>query len=245
MKKGLFSKCLSCSKDVYTRPYMVMAKKIRKFCNSKCQKEHTFYTTKRSSCTACGKVFFFMYGNRKFCSRRCSNKYDRVILKDRKCLNCKKTFTVSASKTGFSRKYCCIKCYWVAKDVKIAKKCAICGTEVKRVTCIANKYKNFYCSKKCQAKGMSIKRRGANNPNFVNGKSRESRSMKSSIHKNWRNAVLVRDNYTCQKCGKKEDILVHHIKNWVDYKLLRYAVENGLTLCRWCHYKIHSKKKGG
>lgn len=55
--------------------------------------------------------------------------------------------------------------------------------------------------------------------------------------------VLERDNYTCQNCGSKEKLNVHHIKNYADFPDLRTKVSNGVTLCESCHKEIHKKRK--
>jgi transposase len=61
-------------------------------------------------------------------------------------------------------------------------------------------------------------------------------------YKLWVEAILKRDNYTCQKCGKRgKKLEVHHIFNWADYPELRYAIDNGITLCRECHREFHKQ----
>lgn len=60
-------------------------------------------------------------------------------------------------------------------------------------------------------------------------------------YKNWRKKVFERDNYTCQECFNRLDLVAHHKKPWRDYPKLRYVVSNGITLCRKCHSKLEMK----
>ncbi len=54
----------------------------------------------------------------------------------------------------------------------------------------------------------------------------------------WRTAVFMRDDYTCQICNTRGGFIeADHIKSWRDYPELRYAIDNGRTLCRECHLK--------
>lgn len=59
-----------------------------------------------------------------------------------------------------------------------------------------------------------------------------------SEYRNWRRAILKRDNYFCQVCGKKGCIEVHHLLPWAIYPEQRYDVNNGITLCSEHHYKV-------
>lgn len=59
--------------------------------------------------------------------------------------------------------------------------------------------------------------------------------MKAKNLSEWRQLVLERDNYTCQRCGSKENLLAHHTS--YDEPL---ETANGLTLCSGCHGLEHS-----
>ncbi len=89
-------------------------------------------------------------------------------------------------------------------------------------------------------------------PNWRGGISRDKHSITSPKYKKWRKEVFERDNYICQICfgedermfGEKEFSLeAHHIKRWADHKELRYVVNNGITLCRECHFCLHHIKE--
>ena len=54
----------------------------------------------------------------------------------------------------------------------------------------------------------------------------------------WREAVFKRDDFTCVHCGKRGGNLnADHMKPYSTHPKLRYAVDNGQTLCRECHIK--------
>lgn len=65
----------------------------------------------------------------------------------------------------------------------------------------------------------------------------------SVLYEHWKNEVLKRDENTCQMCGSKENIIVHHIVPWrvcKDDDDLRYDVDNGVCLCGKCHLIAHN-----
>lgn len=58
----------------------------------------------------------------------------------------------------------------------------------------------------------------------------------------WRQAVFVRDNYTCDLCGKRGGRLeAHHLNDWATYPLQRFLLKNGITLCKEHHKEFHHK----
>ena len=66
---------------------------------------------------------------------------------------------------------------------------------------------------------------------------------RSSKYKNWKKQVLTRDNYICQRCDSKENLVVHHIKKFSENKQLRFDVNNGITLCQKCHKEVHKNER--
>lgn len=65
----------------------------------------------------------------------------------------------------------------------------------------------------------------------------------SSGYKWWRLAVFARDNYICIWCGARSEkgktvyLNADHIKPFSLFPELRFAIDNGRTLCRDCHKK--------
>lgn len=68
-------------------------------------------------------------------------------------------------------------------------------------------------------------------------------------YKLWRESVFKRDNYTCIWCGARngngKEVTLHadHIKTFANYPELRFAIDNGRTLCVECHKTTESYLK--
>lgn len=96
-------------------------------------------------------------------------------------------------------------------------------------------------------KSASIKHglmiRGMNHWNWQGGKSLEDKRYKSQKeYKLFRLAVLERDNYTCQACGRLNSNHVHHILPFSKFPHLRLCVDKAITLCYACHNKTMGKE---
>jgi len=85
---------------------------------------------------------------------------------------------------------------------------------------------------------------GANAPGWKGGVSTINHILRHSLeYRLWRTAVFERDNYTCIWCkvrftkGITGDIKLNadHIKPFAYFPELRFAIDNGRTLCEDCH----------
>lgn len=90
---------------------------------------------------------------------------------------------------------------------------------------------------------LNLNKLGGNHWNWKGGKSKENHLLRNSAKmKDWRKYIFERDHFTCQNCGKYGGKLnAHHIKKFSEYPLLRFDVNNGITLCKSCHIKLHKK----
>jgi len=101
--------------------------------------------------------------------------------------------------------------------------------------------KNNFFGKKHSLETLQ-KTSGKNASNWQGGIYPENFKIRHSPeYKLWRKAVFERDNYTCIWCYEKSEkgkaviLNADHIKPFAYYPELRFAIDNGRTLCVKCH----------
>ena len=109
---------------------------------------------------------------------------------------------------------------------------------------ISKSMMNHLVSEKTK-KIMSEQQLGHKHPNWKGGITPlRTKIWKSQNYVEWRNSVFKRDNFTCQLCyNNRCNLHSHHIKKFNKYPLLRFDVNNGITLCIPCHAKIRCKEE--
>jgi len=84
----------------------------------------------------------------------------------------------------------------------------------------------------------NISKRGVNSYFWKGGITPINKAIRGSLeYKLWRTAVFERDNYQCIWGGKEHSnrLEADHIKPFALFPELRFAIDNGRTLCKDCH----------
>jgi len=155
-----------------------------------------------------------------------------------KCFNCKKEINISLARIKRSKNiHCSRECYR-----QTAKK-IVRSDDFKKKVSLGMKGVNTWAAGKKRPLQS-----GENSYFWKGGVSKINRTERQNYtatleYKEFRRAVLKRDNYTCQICGartklgKRILIQIDHIKPFSLFPELRMDMNNVRTLCKPCHYK--------
>lgn len=157
-----------------------------------------------------------------------------------KCISCGKDFEVKQSKSKNGRaKYCSFICRMdgLNKNQKRENHTRWKGGLPKCINCNNLLKTNIKSVKRCWECHL-IYNRGSNHYSWKGGKTSENIRIRNSIkYKNWRQLVFERDGYICQLCHQVGGKLnIHHIRKFSKYPELRFDLNNGICLCKNCHF---------
>jgi len=208
-------------------------------------------------CKQCRKTFNADRAERKFCCKECYSKFQSEMgelerlqnnrgrkRKKRTTSTCEVCGKVFEHHIARQTKYCSREC-WTKRNPPVLKECLLCDREFWSY----KSDKKQYCSKKCYNIAQRDLQKGENSHFWDGGKTNKNQILRSRAeYTEWRLKVFIRDEYTCQDCGKKSGngykvyLQAHHLKSFSEYPDLRYEVDNGITLCKDCHRGRHTHK---
>lgn len=168
-----------------------------------------------------------------FCNCECYNIFHKVKSKNFTCEFCGKKFE-SKNFTNANR-FCSRECYNKFHAIKNKERvCPVCST-----TFIAKASEGKYCSRECYNKDRHMPKSNKH-WKWKGGIISEDEQLRKSIkYTNWREEILKRDKHKCVYCSSQKDLNAYHIYSWKFYPNLRFNIDNGITVCKECHMKIH------
>lgn len=234
--------CRNCGKS-FEAPERLVKQGRAKDCSLECSYASRRITKRRQIerlCEHCGKSFSVTQskaaaGYGKYCSRECFHPKKSGI-----CKNCGCEFVVPITS---NRQYCSRQCANTSIEKQEQASDQIIerwGDPQKReVLMIAIRKR----SDSPEWKSAAHFQKGELHPRY-NGNHKARAESGRYEYKKWHAEVLKKDNYTCQKCGKRGGRLQsHHIKEWAKFPELRFDVNNGIAVCEDCHIAIHGGKR--
>jgi len=126
---------------------------------------------------------------------------------------------------------CCGMIPWNKNNGNETFVCRVCGKE----TIDKHYRRHMYCSKKC----MNLAK-GEQHINYKGLMSRGEQTKRNwKEYKDFKKSVHIRDKGQCLCCDSKTKLDAHHLIPWSYDPLLRFNIENAITLCRSCHRELH------
>jgi len=259
--------CPVCKKTFYILPYL--AKRGRTFCSILCRNRGITRWGYRSPEDTCQKISLAL------------KKYYKDRWENKKCPTCKKEFKdYKKSKQIYCSKQCAYLSLEFGNKISQASKGRKLSKEARKNIALATKKR--WRNKEFKIKvgkaisigrmGIEVSEEGRKNMRkaaLLNTRKKENHwnwrggvtPIRESIrkifeYKQWVRNVFKRDDYTCQKCGKKgggnleadhypkrftqllDEYNIKTIEDAMNCKEL-WSLDNGRTLCAECHLKTY------
>lgn len=193
----------------------------------------------RNNCQWCGRQVL----EGEFCEKRCQERQAKLLAKPFKSFN-----SYSQASLYLGKDVRTIRRYegvLFAIDKSIPnlqsklKACEVCSQTFK-----THENRAGYCpdcskagaGRKAQASCISQKYQGKGNPNYVDGKTKQTFRHRR-VGKDWSSAVIDRDQ-ACRCCEAIETLQAHHVIPVALFPTYALDVKNGITLCGH-HTELH------
>lgn len=249
----IIKNCELCTRAFLTKPSL-----DKRFCNRECYEKFRIFS-RLFICDFCDTLFIIKKGDHRkpsthnFCNHTCRGEWQkeennhawRGVKEKRFCVICNKEFVVKTEKEKKSKNCCgrtCKSIFYKNNLHPLSKptfdECNFCKQTIKILNCEIGK-RNF-CDRDCANSGHSIFIRGENNGRYINGEA--NMGYPTDWNKKFKNLIRERDGNICKLCNMTEIehgklLCVHHI----DGNKENLDELNMITLCRFCHGKMHGK----
>jgi len=166
----------------------------------------------------------------------------------RHCYNCQKIFWIKPDvlQRGLG-KYCSKECMWAFGNVEKGPDCGrgecrrgkpAHPNSKKALLEFSHKPKSEEHKRKIAESNM--KYRGSQKANWKGGitdiiKARRNRN----DYRLWKLEVIKRSGHKCAECGSTKMLCAHHVHSFTDFPEIGFYPENGICLCKPCHWQWH------
>jgi len=193
----------------------------------------------RKPCPVCGKAMHRQSLQCRTCYKEERAMPEHYIVKH--CPVCGDEFTVHITHINRGQgKYCSVSCARSGSPTKpktrVIFSCDVCNSVMEKHLSEIRKNVNTgnYCSPDCWYKYNQ-----RDNHYLWNGGQHERLCPEG---REWRKLVIERDRGFCRLCHSQENLEAHHIERFGSNKERRWDVDNGVTLCSYCHKKFRGKE---